>query len=126
MSTPVLDRCTDAVGAVAWTDETSDDRKQQELGLPKHSTWTIHKKLDLAHQVVEALADVHEMNVPTNGHALVSYGDVDITQFVSVDGGKHYKISDFNGAQWAYYDKDESLGGMQILSFHASWQDELT
>lgn len=68
--------------------------------------------MDLAYQAVAALADLHQMGNDDNdsdNRALVTHGDVDITQFVSSDGGKHYKINDFNGALWIYYN-DETDG----------------
>jgi len=90
----------DAIGAKEWDDEAEDP-----VARSRYHTWTSFRKFKFAWQAVSALADLHFIDKDFQ-RAEVVHGDIDITQFVSVDrGGNNYKLSDFNGAKILEYSK---------------------
>jgi serine/threonine protein kinase len=63
-------------------------------------SWTSTYKLSLAYQVARGIADIH--NIDQEGRASMSHTDIAARQFISVDGGKSFKINDFNRARFLY------------------------
>lgn len=58
------------------------------------SAWNSTQKLNIAYQIAESLADVH--NVDMEGRASVAHTDISTGQFISIKGDDVFKINDFN------------------------------
>ena len=80
----------------AMYDENGEIRQEMH-------NWTSSHKVSLAYQVARAVADVHNMD--EEGRASMSHTDIAARQFISVDGGKSFKINDFNRARFLYQNK---------------------
>ncbi|CAB9507100.1 STYKc [Seminavis robusta] len=87
----------DAIGAKEFRDQKVDQEAHK-----KWEQWTSQRKLDVAYQVVSALADLHDID--HDGITSVAHDDFDITQLVSTDEGKTFQLSDFNGAPFVKWD----------------------
>jgi len=92
----------DAIGAAEYDDVPRDLKAQKD-----YATWTTRRKMNLAYQAVQAVADLHGMDGPRPS---VVHGDLDVTQFVTYDGGNTYKLSDFNGATFIYFNPKKHNG----------------
>ncbi|CAB9516381.1 STYKc [Seminavis robusta] len=101
----------DAIGAKEYREEQMNN--QHNDAHDKWEQWTSQRKLEVSYQVVSALADLHDID--HDGIASVAHDDLDITQYVSTDGGNTFQLSDFNGAPFVEWDSKEK----QTCSFRA-------
>jgi Protein kinase domain len=90
----------DAIGAREFDEIPNDPVAHKQW---EH--WTSRRKVDVAFQVVSALAALNDID--HDGRPSVAHDDLDVTQLVSTDGGKTFKLSDFNGAPFIAWNAKE-------------------
>ena len=100
----------DLTGAKEYRDEALD-----EVAQFRFQQWNSRRKFIYAWQTVSAVADLHDID--HDGLPSVAHDDVDITQFVTVNAGKTFKLSDFNGAQFIEYEKNKE-GKYEVCPFN--------
>ena len=78
----------DAIGAEEYLFWITDEHREKQ---EEWRSWTSRKKMQVAFQAVQAVADLHGID---GDRPSIVHGDMDITQFISSDNGKTYKLND--------------------------------
>lgn len=73
----------DLIGAKEYSHESVDEEAQKSFH---------RRKLELAWQTISAAVALHD--VDHDGRPSVAHDDLDVTQFVTVDRGQTFKLSD--------------------------------